>query len=106
MTTPLEVLRRRGWHKGWYTNGDGKVCMLGARQVAEGNGFGYLLDRDRDWYTAVGEVIAEQFPERAVRKSEGLTSVAMFNDHPATTFEDVEAVLEKAEIRLSEQVQP
>jgi hypothetical protein len=44
----------------------------------------------------ISKVIAEQYPERRGR------GMARFNDHPRTTWADVEAVLEKAEQRLDE----
>lgn len=99
--TPLDVLRRDGWCKGSFHDMTGAYCIRGAgHQCRITSGHPYLL--------AVGEVAREQFPERipADLATDRFTSndVVRFNDHPDTTFADVEAVLEKAQLRLAEQV--
>jgi hypothetical protein len=65
------------------------------------------------WREVLTEVIAEQFPDRLSRTYDDmywdgnrpLLTISRFNDHPDTTFVDVEAVVEKAHLRLSERVQ-
>lgn len=96
--TALDVLRRDGWHQGDYASNDSprsRVCVLGAANRAAGRYATDEIGLDLEWEAAVRDVISEQFPDRAVM-------VHNFNDHPDTTFADVELVLEKAQIRLDE----
>lgn len=93
--TPLDVLRRDGWCKDSLHDDKGQHCMLGAFGVAYGR-------IDAEWlaaFSACNDIIGEQFPERSE-----FPCVVFFNDHPATTFADVEMVLEKAQLRLDERV--
>lgn len=92
MTTPLEVLRRDGWYKGGLQDARGARCINGALMVAPSS----ILH--------ISGVILEQFPDRVKLYANGSPSIAFFNDHPDTTFADVELVLEKAQIRYDEAV--
>jgi hypothetical protein len=62
------------------------------------------------WQTAqeiMANVAGEQFPERAkITNLNGYAdwSFAVFNDHPDTTEDEVVAVMEKAAVRLDEQI--
>lgn len=103
--TPLDVLRERGWCQRTVEDAAKRVCMVGAAKVAYlGDARGRpAFELPSDWCDAVSAVIAEQFPERCFFDH---GSPPIFNDHDDTTFADVELVLEKAEIRLAEQVTP
>jgi hypothetical protein len=47
-------------------------------------------------YTAIVRIVGTEFPRRQFHAEWGVHShVAEFNDHPATTWADVEMVLEK-----------
>lgn len=89
----LDLLRRDGWCKDVAETGDGRRCLLGAGVAA-----GYSTD---DCF-ALHAVAKEQYPER-LRLRTDLSPAAAFNDHPDTTFADVERVIEKAAIRRLEQ---
>jgi hypothetical protein len=54
----------------------------------------------------LANIIREHYPERVTApNSTSANSVIMhFNDHPDTTFEDVERVFEKAEVAWDERV--
>lgn len=69
----------RRWCKGVFWSGD-RWCLLGA----------LTPPRMEAWQAIVG-VACEQFPERFLG-----VSITRFNDHPDTTWADVELVLEKA----------
>ena len=104
----LEALRSSGWSKGRYVAPDGSHCMLGALNVALGLPDEYVLGTSHPAHTAIANVVAEQYPDRAcfyrqVDNSWDL-SVATFNDDPDTTFDDIKLVLEKAAIALDEVV--
>lgn len=119
------------WAKGDYLSdedwdGDGSdrwaMCLNGALSEAEHK----LIDKRNRAYrdldparaeveTAPGvkaqqvlaNVIREQFPERAGRRGDDSTShhtIVTFNDDEKTTQQDVEAVLEKAHVKLLEEV--
>jgi hypothetical protein len=99
----LSQLREYGWTKEEYFGDDGTCCILGAHknQVQIGNESGYS--------NLVGAVILEQYPDRLdIAPHLGATTwvyIPEFNDHEDTTFADVELVLEKASLRLEEEVQ-
>jgi galactitol-specific phosphotransferase system IIB component len=90
----LVQLSRRGWVKGYIEDAQGRVCLLGALSHCSG-GIGAS--------TIVEKVIVEQYPER-YDAAVYMNHVARFNDHPDTTLEDVVMVMEKAALRLDEQV--
>ena len=51
-------------------------------------------------YSALASVISEQYPDRIQPD----WYIPAFNDHPDTTFEDIERVCEKAYIKRQEEV--
>lgn len=103
----IEVLARRGWTQGAFTDDAGRHCLQGALYEAHGcqpRLQGRLTRTVPDpGVTAdirlVNEVIAAEYPDRV-----GAVGVSRFNDHPETTVEDVLRVLEKSAVRRDEQV--
>ena len=100
----LEILARRGWAQGSFTDDVGRHCIQGALYEA------HCIDPDvyeRVWRPLtpplladmglVNEVIEAEYPERY-----GAVGVSRFNDHPETTVDDVVRVLEKAAVRRDE----
>lgn len=102
--SPLDVLRRVGWIKDDEVDDDGRRCMIGAASVVWPRQWGD--PRFTAFNDHVEAVISEQFPERWQPYDEGIRPAAYFNDLAETTLEDVELVLEKAQIRYLEQVAP
>jgi hypothetical protein len=69
----------------------------------QGISFGEIIRQEQ----IIMRVIAEQYPERCTPIPMGLhwnmpnlAHIPTFNDHPFTTFEDVERVLEKAAVEI------
>ena len=91
----LDRLREKGWMKGSFGPTHGPNCLVGASQNVPLPGIGWERLCDR-----VDMVVKEQYPER--RKG-SLATVPNFNDHPDTTFSDVERVLEKAAVKWEEE---
>ena len=87
----IEVLARRGWTQGTFTDEGGRHCLQGA---LTGTGTDLSLAAD---IRLVNETIAAEYPERV-----GAVGVSRFNDHPETTIDDVVRVLEKSAIRRDE----
>ena len=77
---------------------DDKTCIMGALGMVGGS----CNVGDVD---VIRRVIEEQHPGRGRYgyNDEG-TSVALFNDHPDTIWTDVERVMEKAAMKLDEEV--
>jgi len=48
-------------------------------------------------HNAVATIIKEQYPDRA--NSTGMGTIVHFNDHPDTTWEDIERVVQKFEAK-------
>jgi hypothetical protein len=92
----------RRWLKGHFRDSAGNRCILGA--------LGVLGSREFNTIQPVIEgVIAEQYPDRCIRVGPAydiqlIPSAAHFNDHPDTTWNDVERVFEKADLLLDEQI--
>lgn len=91
----LDLLKSSGWCKGNSVRYNGvtrkhEYCLLGAAQQL---GFTQRLTGIK-----LAPVVTEQFPERveSALRSNPAHVVVTFNDHPETTFEDVQMVLEKA----------
>lgn len=80
----LALLRERGWRQGHYGSRNGPYCIVGAvcRVVVE----------NRDDYDCREDMEAID----AIVFAHHRCAVVPFNDDPATTFADVEFVLEKA----------
>ena len=99
----------RGWHQGDLTDGQGNYCLKAAVGLACG---GYVLNNG--WVTNPSIDYPKATPEEKLAQSQAIrTEVAtldavckslpptfkcipLFNDHPATTKEDVLAVLDDA----------
>lgn len=103
----IEVLARRGWTQGAFTDETGRHCLQGALYEAHGcqpRQHGKLSGTSADPdLTAdlrlLNETIASEYPERV-----GAVGVSRFNDHPETTIDDVVRVLEKTAVRRDEAV--
>lgn len=101
----IEVLARRGWTQGTFTDVSGAHCLQGALYEAHGcqpRLQGHLTGTSTSPSLAadlrlVNETIAAEYPERV-----GAVGVSRFNDHPETTIDDVVRVLEKSAIRRDE----
>lgn len=99
----IEVLARRGWAQGSFTDDAGRHCLQGA--LYEAHGCAPRLPGQRTTTHAavaadlrlVNETIAAEYPERV-----GAVGVSRFNDHPETTIDDVVRVLEKSALRRDE----
>lgn len=90
MTNPIEDIRARldggrKWCKGKGWDGD-KICLVEAVAAKGHAGLLYLL----------GGVIQERHPHRA------RGSIVAFNDHPDTTYADIDAVLDEMSQRWEE----
>jgi hypothetical protein len=92
------------WHKGSSADGTCHYCGIGHldNALAQLN----INSGVSDLYNLLTEVAREQYPERTL---EGDYHMKMyggtfpdFNDHPATTEDEVIAVMEKAAVRLEE----
>ena len=85
----------RKWAKRVFRSGD-RACSLGALSWAEAS---------KQEATYLDDLAVELFPQRAKHDHEGLLRpTAQFNDHPDTTWEDIEALFEKAAVRWEERV--
>ena len=102
----IELLARRGWTRGRFSDEAGQHCLQGALYEAHGrcpNRPGHLGRTIRGELAAdirlVNEIIAAEYPDRM-----GAVGVSRFNDHPETTIDDVVRVLEKAAVRRDEAI--
>lgn len=89
----LDRLREKGWRKGDFLKGE-STCIVGASMA-----LGSVIPH-ANGYTVLRVMITDQYPDRLTGKF-GL--IANFNDHPDTTFSDVERVLEKAAVKWEEE---
>ena len=80
----LARLRRHGWCQHAYQDNQGRMCLLGAM----GESFVNCPPAEQ----VIEDIAREQFPARMPAGADFVN----FNDHPDTTFADVELVLEKA----------
>ena len=80
----LDRLREKGWIKGRLGTAGGPNCMAGAG-----------LFQGLKCKALILSIIREQYPDRSTFPEWEVT-IPSFNDHPDTTFADVERVLEKA----------
>lgn len=79
-----------------------RVCSLGVLALVTGDD--EALTRSAEAVTVLAAVIKEQFPERVhpAHMDTPRDAVVAFNDHPDTTFADVERMFEKAELAWDE----
>lgn len=81
-------------------------CSVGLLSLAEQ---GEVHSRLGECGRVLADIIREQFPDRASWMSASGEStpesiIVGFNDHPDTTFADVERVFEKAEVAWDERI--
>lgn len=88
----LDRLREKGWMKGESGDDAGPNCIMGAYCRV------WKFGPDQ----MIGQIARDQYPDR-VGWHENLVEAAQFNDHPDTTFSDVERVLEKAAVKWEEE---
>jgi len=91
----------RAWCKNVDRDGQGRMCIVGAIGSLGLDQEGYQATR-----AVLEGVIAEQYPYRGIHTIHGTVMVSVFNDHPDTTWADVDVVLDKAARILDEQVTP
>lgn len=111
----LDDLRSNGWFKGATTNvgcypvicprvGSDPAGLPGCMWTAVGR---QGMEADLDIF-ALAEVCKEQFPERSANSLGSIHDpevvVIFTNNHPETTFEDVEMLMEKAAINRESRV--
>ena len=96
------------WCKQRLYDKHGRACLVGAINEVSSHDIklphveGVDCACERSVAAAVlNDVIWEQYPQRS---NIFFHSVSYFNDHPDTTWADVEAVLDKAARRLDEQL--
>jgi hypothetical protein len=80
------IIHRKGWIKHHRSDEAGHVCILGA--------IDYLPNPMMSLNSAIRMSINELYPDRVSSLSGG--KISSFNDHPKTTIEDVDAVLQHA----------
>ena len=83
------------WHKGGLSDGDNR-CLIGALMMVDGDD--YAIE------SVVEDVVLEQYADRINVIDNCLRPVAQFNDHPDTTWPEAERVMEKAAMKLDEEV--
>lgn len=88
----LDRLREKGWRREKYGAPEGPNCIAGAALQIGVLNHGYW----RDHPTA-------QLLESIVISEYRFDCIPDFNDHPDTTFSDVERVLEKAAVKWEEE---
>jgi hypothetical protein len=106
----IEVLNA-GWTKGIRENKDGEFCALGALGMASWQD-PWLFDVSGEGDVhLLAEIVLENFRDRVPDRFQlshrswwdgGMSIVALFNNHPDTTKEDVIAVFEKARAKSQE----
>lgn len=103
----LAALRENGWIKNYLCASNG-VCINGAVNIATtGNAMRFISNGAGELKGVreiIYKIVKEQFPERAAKVHWRRMSPHEFNNHPDTTFEDMEMVLEKA-ILIAEDIE-
>ena len=92
----LDRLRQRGWHKGSFGDRRGPNCLVGAHMQTHCS----TIKQFKQWTEDIIGIILVQYPDRI---NGSMAEIPNFNDHPDTTFEDVERVLEKAAVKWEEE---
>lgn len=88
------------WHKGSMRDGKGNFCGLGHVQNVLIND---KIEFGKAW-AIMNQVAHEQYPDRISENDLGPCAFAEFNDHPDTTEAEVVTVMEKAAVRLDEEL--
>lgn len=83
----LDRLREKGWTKHSLGTPSGPNCLLGANM---------FLKTNINFYDSFWPIAEAEYPNRG-----GM--VSSFNNHPDTTFADVERVLEEAAVKWEEE---
>ena len=102
-----DVIRERGHCKHAMEDERGWVCATGAiAMVMTGNAWAWCMWEDPESEAnaltrALGQVVAEQYPDRLKPADLGYR-IVWFNNHGDTTQEDVLAVFEKTAAGLEE----
>lgn len=87
------VLKERGWHQGSFTDEfTGKVCVLGAINIALGAPPTYLPPPDNPMYK-IWKPAYEALRDCIDKATPHYTSVAEYNDSVAKTEKDIQAIL-------------
>lgn len=93
-----------------FRNGEGWTKRQGVLALEDGSwaycsmgvlGLCLLVNREL-WSSCcylLAETITEQYPDRIIEEAIPITH---FNDHPATTFDDVRVVFEKASLKFDQ----
>lgn len=92
----LDRLREKGWQKGWFGDHRGPNCLVGAHM----NTYCSTIKQFKQWTDNLIPILLAQYPDR-IKGS--MAEIPNFNDHPDTTFTDVERVLEKAAVKWEEE---
>ncbi len=88
----LEFLRGKWVDR---TPDDGEQCIVTALGLT-------ALGPDQEVFGAIRSTIREQYPERCPPGDGANSTIVYFNDHPDTTFDDIEAVMVKAALERGE----
>ena len=100
----MGIMAKRGMCQYTQLDYSGRVCVVGAVNLAADGRTGHLPKKGSQSYRAlllISEVAKEQFPERAYPAME---YPSPFNDHDNTIIDDVLRVMDKAAVRLDEAV--
>jgi hypothetical protein len=92
----LDILDQRGWSQGMMEDAEGRVCILGACNLAAfGNAFGAPCDDtpEADAAYEAEQVIWGQVAREVVGSRLG--AVGPWNDDPTTTVDDVKQALRR-----------
>lgn len=100
----LPSIEQYGWWRGEIQDGTPKCLLTGLVNLYSGHLSSYSGEYHAD-RQALTDVVREQFPDRlGPVLSTYKPDVAQFNDHPDTTWADLELVVEKAAIKRQEAV--
>lgn len=91
------------WYKGDYADGEGNYCALGHIALARGVNANNLYDLDESIAFLDGEVELLNSLAREMSNGE-YQFIADFNDAEYTSEEDIVALLEKAAVKVEENV--
>ena len=104
----LDYMKVNGWHQAgsFVVNGNSPRCMSNALFMVYKEDDS-IVHRDlvSDWVNdsnAISAVCCEQFPHLALDGPTSMFSIFTVNDHPDTTFADVERIMEKAALSREE----
>lgn len=93
----LDRLREKGWNQKRWGGPEGPNCMYGAIYYTQP---GQALSES--WMSQMlYHIVGDQYRNRVNDNMDN--RVMLFNDHPDTTFSDIERVLEKAAVKWEEE---